>query len=62
VRHDFQHGTSIAIDTGRGYVFRLVKYVLAHDAAMDTRFFTQLSANLDFSYNQSGRRLTDPEE
>ena len=62
MRHNFQHDTSIAIDDGRGYVFRLVKYVLAHDAARDTRFFAQLPANLDLSYNESGRRLTDREK
>jgi hypothetical protein len=47
VRHNFKHDSSIAINDERGYVFQLMKYVLVHDAATDTRFFDPLHRNLD---------------
>jgi hypothetical protein len=62
VRHNFKHDSSIAIDDERGYVIKLIKYVLAHDAAIDTCSLGRLHDNLDLSYNQSGQRLTDREE
>jgi hypothetical protein len=61
VRHNFKHDSSIAIADERGYVFNPMKHALAHDAAIATRFFGQLHNNLDLSYSQSGRPLTDRE-
>lgn len=61
MRHNFQHDSSIAIDDERGYVFSLVKYVLTHNTTMAAGFSTQLPANLNLSYNQSGGRPTDHE-